>query len=72
MSLPQELEGASALVTGGTRGIGRAIVAALAARGAKVTFTGSNAQAAEEARATSGAPRPSRRRSSSGAGWTSW
>jgi 3-oxoacyl-[acyl-carrier protein] reductase len=52
----RELEGASALVTGGTRGIGRAIVAALAARGAKVTFTGTNAQAAEEARAASGAP----------------
>jgi 3-oxoacyl-[acyl-carrier protein] reductase len=52
----QELDGASALVTGGTRGIGRAIVAALAQRGAKVTFTGSNAAAAEEARAASGAP----------------
>ena len=56
MSASLELDGASALVTGGTRGIGRAIVAALALRGAKVTFTGSNAQAAEEARAASGAP----------------
>jgi len=56
MSAALELDGASALVTGGTRGIGRAIVVALAQRGAKVTFTGSNAQAAEEARAASGAP----------------
>ena len=51
-----DFDGASALVTGGTRGIGRAIVAALASHGAKVTFTGTNAQAAEEARAASGAP----------------
>ncbi|MFM8980986.1 MAG: 3-oxoacyl-[acyl-carrier-protein] reductase [Planctomycetia bacterium] len=56
MSLPLDLDGASALVTGGTRGIGRAIVGALAARGAKVTFTGTNAQAAEESKAASGAP----------------
>jgi 3-oxoacyl-[acyl-carrier protein] reductase len=56
MTQPLDLDGASALVTGGTRGIGRSIVAALAARGAKVTFTGTNAQAAEEARAASGAP----------------
>jgi 3-oxoacyl-[acyl-carrier protein] reductase len=50
------LDGVSCLVTGGTRGIGRAIVRALAGRGAKVTFTGTNAKAAEEARAASGAP----------------
>jgi 3-oxoacyl-[acyl-carrier protein] reductase len=52
----QDLEGVSALVTGGTRGIGRAIVAALVRAGAKVAFTGSNAAAAEETRAASGAP----------------
>ncbi len=49
-------DGVSAIVTGGTRGIGRAIVKALASRGAKVTFTGSNAGAAEEAIRASGAP----------------
>ena len=56
MSHPLELDGASALVSGGTRGIGRAIVTTLAARGAKVTFTGSNAAAAEALRAASGVP----------------
>ena len=49
-------DGVSALVTGGTRGIGRAIVKALVEAGATVTFTGSNAQAAEETRAESGHP----------------
>jgi 3-oxoacyl-[acyl-carrier protein] reductase len=49
-------EGVSCLVTGGTRGIGRAVVRELASRGAKVTFTGTNAKAAEEAIAASGAP----------------
>ena len=55
-SAPRSFEGVSALVTGGTRGIGRAIVRALASRGAKVTFTGTNEAAAEEAIQASGAP----------------
>ena len=39
-------EGVSVLVTGGTRGIGRGIVVAFAKRGANVTFTGRNEEAA--------------------------
>jgi len=46
----------SVLVTGGTRGIGRALVKAFAERGAKVTFTGTNESAAQEAAAESGHP----------------
>lgn len=49
-------ENVSVLVTGGTRGIGRAIVAAFVQGGAKVTFTGTNEAAAAEATAASGAP----------------
>ena len=49
-------EGVSVLVTGGTRGIGRAIVGAFAEAGATVTFTGSNAEAAEATRQESGHP----------------
>lgn len=44
-----KLAGKTALVTGGSRGIGRAIVRALAAEGARVAFTyNSNADAANE------------------------
>lgn len=42
-------EGRHALVTGGSRGIGRAIAAALTQAGAKVTITGRNAAALEQA-----------------------
>jgi len=48
--------GISVLVTGGTRGIGRGLVAAFAAAGARVTFTGTNDAAAAEAIAAFGAP----------------
>ena len=49
-------ENVSVLVTGGTRGIGRAIVKSLAEAGAKVTFTGTNEEAAQEAIGTIEAP----------------
>jgi 3-oxoacyl-[acyl-carrier protein] reductase len=56
MSGPGAFSGTSVLVTGGTRGIGRAIVAAFAADGARVTFTGTNADAARET--VAGCPAP--------------
>jgi NAD(P)-dependent dehydrogenase (short-subunit alcohol dehydrogenase family) len=42
------LEGKRAVVTGGSRGIGRAVVEALAAVGARVLFTGRNEEALQE------------------------
>ena len=49
------LDGKVALVTGGTSGIGREAVARLTADGARVIFTGSNASAAAEVCAATGA-----------------
>ena len=51
----KRLEGKVALVTGGTSGIGAGAVRRLTADGAKVVFTGSNAQAAAELCAETGA-----------------
>lgn len=49
-------EGVSALVTGGARGIGRAVAAALASRGAKVTLMDLDPGAADEALEATGHP----------------
>lgn len=46
MPVQRRLEGKVALVTGGTMGIGAGTVRRLAAEGARVVFTGSNAEAA--------------------------
>ena len=51
----KRLDGKVALVTGGTSGIGAATVARLAAEGATVIFTGSNAAAAAQVSAATGA-----------------
>ena len=48
---PLPLTGQAALVTGGTRGIGRAVAASLLEAGAQVVLTGTRREAAEEAAA---------------------
>ena len=53
--MSKRLEGKVALVTGGTSGIGAGTVRRLAQEGAKVVFTGSNAEAAAALVAETGA-----------------
>jgi 3(or 17)beta-hydroxysteroid dehydrogenase len=53
--LSKRLEGKVALVTGGTSGIGAGTVERLAAEGARVVFTGSNAEAAKAVSGRTGA-----------------
>src|SRR5688572_23243721 len=53
--MQQRLSGKVALVTGGTSGIGAAAVGRLTHEGAKVVFTGSNAEAAAVVEGKTGA-----------------
>ena len=53
--MSQRLQGKVALVTGGTAGIGAGVVRRLTAEGARVAFTGSNAEAAARVVAETGA-----------------
>ncbi len=53
--MQQRLSGKVALVTGGTSGIGAATVARLTREGARVVFTGSNAEAAAAVESQTGA-----------------
>ena len=53
--MSKRLDGKVALVTGGTSGIGEATVRRLVAEGARVAFTGSNADAAAKVSASTGA-----------------
>lgn len=55
---PQPLSGQVAVVTGGTRGIGRAVAAFLLDAGMQVVLTGTKRQAAEETAARLGAESP--------------
>src|SRR5438105_1097607 len=55
--MPNALANQRAIVTGGTRGIGRAIVDALIAEGASVTLCGQTAESAAAAVAELGNPR---------------
>lgn len=55
MLVTKRLDGKIALVTGGTSGIGAGTVARLAREGARVAFTGSNADAAAKLAAETGA-----------------
>ena len=48
MPNPRPLTGQAALVTGGTRGVGRAVAASLLEAGAQVVLTGTRREAAEE------------------------
>ncbi len=60
MTRRQTLDGKVALVTGGTRGIGRAVAAALVARGASVFLTGTRRTDAEDLAAEMTASGPGR------------